>query len=567
MKRIILCIILIACPQLAFADADVPPGACGVFSWGGGESINRKDAPNVIGVPIVMKWRDVEPADGVYKFDRYLGRPLEQLAKDDYYTFIMLWVGFCSPEWLYDNGVPLVVTDRKFSALGKPTTSQSRYPYYFHPRYKYYFHRLIEQWGRYVNDLPDDLQKRIVFLQSAEGATGDGFAYKGTPYEEKYRITREQWGLFRIETWQVFMEHFQTNSDRPIVLLVNNDSNEGPEHDWLFENQSVIATKQGMFSHGYHISSGAERLGAWNELVAEARALGKSTFTRGEMDNELNVMGWSTRNVPQALYWSSLYATHCGLDHWNVPAKNCLEPDCQPALVFFNRYAGHRRPQAAPGAFCALRRGLDAADIDMFPEEKFGELSKRNQDRYTKVAAAFKRYGAYQGDPEAATGGGMLNRKRKDYNDAGWGILTGNYYRFLEQIEPDETSVAWWHKGPSDHLFSRFARGFDHKNAKTAMYFRLDKDFFADSKSVHPVTVSISYLDEGDGQWSLKYATKKGKKTACKVKCKDTGTWQTKQVVLKDAIFNKALPKAADLILEYAGGDDTAFHIIELTRK
>ena len=65
----------------------------------------------------------------------------------------------------------------------------------------------------------------------------------------------------------------------------------------------------------------------------------------------------------------------------------------------------------------------------------------------------------------------MRNRQRDDYNDAGWGILPGNYCRFLEQIEPDETSVGWWHVEPKQHIYSRFARGFEKASGKTKMYY------------------------------------------------------------------------------------------------
>ena len=43
----------------------------------------------------------------------------------------------------------------------------------------------------------------------------------------------------------------------------------------------------------------------------------------GEMDAEYSVYGWSTQNIPQALYWSGIYALHCGLHLWNLPSEIC----------------------------------------------------------------------------------------------------------------------------------------------------------------------------------------------------------------------------------------------------
>ncbi len=109
------------------------------------------------------------------------------------------------------------------------------------------------------------------------------------------------------------------------------------------------------------------------------------------------------------------------------------------AIQFFNQYAAESKPQSAKGAFCALRRGLDASDTNAFPENVFGTAEKSNTQRYIDIASSFSEYGANQGDPEKAIGGGMINRKRMDYNDVGWKILTTNYQRHLTQIDPEET--------------------------------------------------------------------------------------------------------------------------------
>ena len=61
-----------------------------------------------------------------------------------------------------------------------------------------------ESFGRYVLDLPEDLRKRIIFIQTAEGSTGDGYGYKGDPLVAEYAISREEWGGVRIETWDVY---------------------------------------------------------------------------------------------------------------------------------------------------------------------------------------------------------------------------------------------------------------------------------------------------------------------------------------------------------------------------
>jgi len=335
----------------------------------------------------------------------------------------------------------------------------------------------------------------------------------------------------------------------------------------LLKNLSVIGFKQGMFSHGYHISGSTGRIEKWRAFLATARDAGKPVFSRGEQDGEWKVCGWSKKNTRQALYWSSLFATHCGLDVWNLPGDACQGDEYADAILFFNRYAGKRNASTSPSAFCALRRGLDVSDSKTFPVETYGKLHWRNKERYLKVAKAFEKYGAYQGDPDKALGGGMRNRQRDNYNDAGWGILPGNYCRFLEQIDPDQTSVGWWHVEPKEHIYSRFARGLEKSSGKTRMFFKLADGFFPKDAKSHAAKVRVVYLDKGKGTWSLSYSSATGAKEAYKVTCTDSGEWMEKVAALPEAKFSHRLPKGSDLILSHVEGIDTVFHMVELARE
>ncbi|MBT3202293.1 MAG: hypothetical protein HN350_20530, partial [Phycisphaerales bacterium] len=374
-----------------------------------------------------------------------------------------------------------------------------------------------------------------------------------------------QWSDFRIATWDRYQKAFANDPAGALPILVNSDANRDSEHQWLLKNFDVIGCKFGMFSHGYHISDMQTRLERWRPFVARARAAGKSVFVRGEQDQEWKICGWSKQNPAQAFYWSALYGLHCGLDIWNIPSDAFTKADLKPAIKIFTRYAGKHDPSAAKSAFCALRGGLDVSDKVAYPEAKFGKAHRRNAERYLKIVAAFAHRGAMQGDPDKALAGGMKNRQRDKYNDAGWGILRGNYWRFLEQIEPDKTSIAHWHAGPKGHIFSRFARGFQRATGRTAMNFRVDKQFFAGSKRPRSVRVRIVYLDKGAGVWSLIYKSPTGASAALTVKGANTGKWIDKQVDIPNAIFARSLPGGADLTLRHLSGDDTIFHLIELT--
>jgi hypothetical protein len=428
-------LLLISWFILTFASGAHAQEGYGISSWAGWQpgQISRADCPELRSVPLILKWNQIEPAPGDYAFEQYLGEPLAAAHDDDLYVTLMIWVGPACPEWIFERGVPRVITDRKFNALGQRTDGQKAYPYYFHPEYKFRFGELIDAFGTYVKKLPPDQRNRILFVQSAEGSTGDGQPYKGTPLNPRYSISATAWNDFRLETWKRYRQSFPG-----IPILVNSDANRGPETEWLVQNMDVIALKHGMFSHGYHVSNNIERLEKFQALETAAKNLGKPILTRGEMDAELFVMGWSKRNIPQALYWSGLFATHCRLDIWNVPHMALRNESNYPALAFFNKYAGRTVAATAPAAFCALRDGLDASNFERFPADKFGGQpgKKREVDRYIRIAEAFSHRGVRLEDPEKVTGGGMLNRKRNGPNDVGWGIWPGNYCRFLTQIAP-----------------------------------------------------------------------------------------------------------------------------------
>ena len=467
MKRLLLHCILLSFVWFGTSDASVSGAdeGLGISSWAGWRpgQVSRADCPELRSVPLILSWNRLEPKPNEYEFDAYIGEPMRAAADDDLHVTLMVWVRPGTPKWLFDLGVPKVYTDRKVDPLGRKMSKEDNlHPYYLHPEYKRRFFSLIDAFGAYVNGLPGDLRKRIVFVQSAEGSTGDGQPYKGSPLETRYIIPKDVWNAYRRETWSRYRKAFPD-----IPILVNSDANSPEETAWLLDNMDVIALKHGMFSHGYHVSDNNARLQRFDAIRSAASARGLPVLTRGEMDAEMFVYGWSTRNIPQSLYWSGLFATHCRLDVWNIPSKALKDEANRTALSFFNRYAGLQNPAVSPRAFCALRDGLDASDFDRFPAAKFGGKlgRKRDVERYVRIAEAFSEHGARMDDPQKALGGGMVNRKRNGSNDVGWGILPGNYSRFLTQLDPGSGDIGFWNIDES--IYGRFARGFAHVRQNT----------------------------------------------------------------------------------------------------
>ncbi len=538
--------LLIWLSAVAIAEADDGMGISSWAAWNP-KQVTRADCPELRSVPLILHWKKLEPQPGMYEFDKYLGNPLRAAVEDDLHATLMIWVGPACPTWIYELGVPKVYSDREVNPLGdKMSKEQNLFPYYLAPQYKQRFFELIDAFGDYVNDLPPELRERIIFVQSAEGSTGDGQPYKGNPLEQRYVIPEDAWNTFRKETWTRYQKAIPG-----IPILVNSDANTPEETKWMLDNMDVIALKHGMFSHGYHVSDNNQRLEEFEAIEAAAKQRGIPVLTRGEMDGEMFVYEWSTRNIPQALYWSGLFATHCRLDIWNIPSKALKEEANFPAFRFFNRYAGLRDPATSPRAFCALRDGLDAADFQRFPATQFGGKAgnKRDVQRYLRIAKVYAPYGARMDDPEKALGGGMINRKRNGYNDVGWGIVSGNYCRFLNQVEPGSGDVGRWHI--DDSIYGRFGRAFEHAAGKTQMRFELDEAFQADT-----IVVNVTYLDQGRGSWSLGVD---GSPEKDLFHNSDSGQWKTVKIPMP----RKRL-RGAPLLLNHESGDDTVFHMIEI---
>lgn len=558
-----------------------PENAWGAYSWTQFTGLTRQNAPDAKGGPIVTWWSRLEAADGVYSFDKEIGDKLKTLEANDMYCFLIVWVApagevngdatkwLSTPQWIFNSphSVPLVEFDERTDPLGE--TKTTTYPHYLNQTYINLYYRMIKALGNYLVNLPPNLRSRILYVQSAEGATGDGGPYKGNPINPLYNISNyPQWENFRLEAWKVYKEALSKNGVMQIPLLTNDDANSTMLRKWMIDElPNAIGVKNGMFSHGYQISDAQLRLRSHFALRDEVIRVGKEFYARGEQDAEYKTHGWSTKNIPQGLYWSAIYATHCGLGMWNVPTDAILDSKNVMSLRFFNKYAAQFYPQSAKGAFCAFYRGLDASNTTEFPVSVYGTAEKKNQARYLKICELYKDYGAKMEDVAAATGGGMINRSAKGYNDAGWQILTTNFQRHITQIEPETTSQAWWDVDAS--IYGRFARGF--KTGSNAMYFNLDDKFFGNTplNGGQEIQLSITYRDSDSGSWELQYDAVGGtmKKAISKTNSGiGTNLWKTATVTIPDAYLGNRGEKGSDFMLVNTGGTTCRFHMIEVLK-
>ena len=100
------------------------------------------------------------------------------------------------------------------------------------------------------------------------------------------------------------------------------------------------------------------------------------------------------------------------------------------------------------------------------------------------------------------------------------------------------------------------------------MSFRLDERSFAEPNAPNRLTVSVIYLDQGKGRWTLSYfdAASRAVVNAAPIICEDSDKWRRAEFSIEAARLDGSLPKDADLQLRHLGGENVLFHLIEAGR-
>ena len=547
----------------------IPLEAYGV--WARGSSVSFEEYPFLKGMAYGPRWRDIERQPGVFDWSG-LDAALQQAVKYNKFIYIGINPGPDAPQWIYEKGVPKVRTDDK-THLGK----WKYYPYYFAPAYKRFFFRMIRSLAEHVHALPLKQYRRIAFIQVKTGCTGDECPYKGKALDPRYAISKNspQWRRFRLETFALFVHLFQSNPDRRIPLLFNAIGGGSFSEEWQWVRTHVpdgFGIKIGALSRGHHLRGERILYEQWFHFMVNPKGL--HLFSRSEMDQTWRGP-WYQRNLALNFYWGAINAIHGGQSIWDVTTsalRISKEANCIPAFEFFNKYAPQIYPASATDAFCALHKGLDASDTKAYPESIFGKARPTNVDRMLKICQAFAKYGAAVDDVEALRHGQVWQRShQKGFNDVGWEIWPDNYCRFLYQIDPDKTSVAWWRVGGritnGSPIYARFARGFEHASGKDALYFKLDDEFFH-GRNPKPVTIHIVWYDQYPGStWKLVYDAGTAKmKTARTFTGQGDHRWHHEIIHIPDAVMDHGGDRGSDFALINTDDRDDLFSLIEVHR-
>ncbi|MFZ5833223.1 MAG: hypothetical protein ACOY3P_24305 [Planctomycetota bacterium] len=543
------------------------PNYCGVWGIWGGERVSREGRPWFKGVVVTATWKGIERRPGEFDFSEFDSK-IQRVVDNGLSAMVLIYHADQSPDWIYDHGVERVETD-------EPSPRRRIHPYFLDPDFKPLLSRLIHATAEHVAAYPPEVRGKIVGVQCPTGKSGDPQPYNGKPLDAKYRINLhdDAWVDWTLGMFPVYREAYaQRNLD--VFLLFKGPNPQS--NDWLMRQMPDSWRKPHAIAQGYQFNN---EIRVMSELYPRTRRRidGVLIRTRGELDHTADKgRNWFNAAPVWNVYWAGLWNLTYGIDIWNQLTSALEDDRFVPAFEFVSRYAGYKTAAESPGAWIALRDGLDCADRERFREDRFGKLEdlgpwgcSSNVERYQAIAGEFAEFGALNEDLTKIGVSDLKTRGALALNDVGFNIWTDNYGMFLTQIDPNGTSRGYWRVGSRDEPYGRFARGFEHATGRNAMHFRLDDGFFADTGEATPrrVRLRIVYFDRGTGQWALRYdAVADANKTAQTVRKSDSGRWKEILVDIADGRFAGRGEHGADISLVNVDDENDIFHMIEVIR-
>ncbi len=526
-----------------------------------GEPFSISQYPELRGRLCNFRWKDLETAPGVWDWKAF-DNDLASRTKDGLPVIFMVYTREDAPDWLYTHGVPkVIIKNNKGDVIGYA-------PYYADQDYKYYFKKMIAIVHQHVETLPATMRNKIIGVQGCFGSTGDFISYSDGIVPSQYELTHKDFSdLFREFSQYYYDEYKNTN---PKIILLSNPKNKGMDDAlWVVQNCPGWL-KNSTLGKAFQLNDELDKASWLYDLVNKPRA-GDYIRMRCEIIGGNTSSGWWKEFPYKNMFAVMCYDIYWGLDWPNESGKEITDPSFDSAFSFFNKYAGQKNPAKSTNAMCALKDGLDASDDKRFPAAKYGTVSRSNEQRYKSIVSDFTAFGARLEDPHTATLTEMDELNASGTNDVGWRIFPGNYERYLHQLTPNKTSVGYWNvqSENTNSMYGRFARGFDVGKNKNALYFDVEDAFLNNGplKGAYPVTIEITYLDNGGGSFQLYYDAKTSNdKHAIQIKCGTSNKWKKATVTLSDAYFGNRGQNGSDFSIRSTNNKNVIFSVVELSR-
>lgn len=157
-KALLLVIVALIAASFSSVDAAPPPDVFGVWDRSG--KFDSKDYPFMRGFTFDQTWREVESKPDIFDWSE-LDKAVDKAFKNKQFMYLSLGVGPDAPAWIYEQGVPKVMTKGEKE---KHENKWDGYPYYLDHKYKQFFHRLITEWAQHIRSYPKEKQDLIAFI-------------------------------------------------------------------------------------------------------------------------------------------------------------------------------------------------------------------------------------------------------------------------------------------------------------------------------------------------------------------------------------------------------------------
>jgi len=273
------------------------------------------------GTLMMVKWRHVETADGVFdwkQFDANLTKASKLGLQ------LMVFVEICkadpggpaAPDWLYDEigGVNFTHVP-KGTVPAANTTNPHRCPNYLDVRFQDNFSRLIKAMAAHIQQLPARTRVKVVAVQAAFGITGDDRPWNGVPILLKDWIADEKWKVYTRKMALVYCNAFKAIG-LPVLFNLNNPGVNHSDDQWIVKQCPGSFVKLGQVSHGYQLNGERDLYNTWR-----AQGLG-NVFSRGELALQPNPRNGTYGNWAVLPFWSlqanAEWALTFGLATWNL---------------------------------------------------------------------------------------------------------------------------------------------------------------------------------------------------------------------------------------------------------
>ncbi len=564
------CTVLFLCFTKSHAQA-LPISSYGVWDRGG--QITDFSNPNVdfvMGIEESVKWEAIEHVKGTFDFS-ILQTAIDKAYVNNKLIRLSVEIGPDSPLWIYDNDTnpnnnlyPQV--QKVYTNDGNAKPAWPFYPEYLSQTYQDYLWLFLNQFSNFIRSQPQEKFTKIAFVQVKTGCTGDEVPYKGL--NPTVVITDQQWHDFRLAVFGKYKEYFNDVPNKKVVLTFNDidpaDPNELYAWNWLNANidpSISFGIKGGAFNRGHHLSGEQNyKNSLYNYLV---NPTGLKLFSGSEMDGTTQSPYFQICE-DMSYYWAALGGINVGLSTNNLNAVAMdyatNNPIGRETFRMFTRYAQQLYPATSTTAFSIFHDGLNAEDINRFPESTYGQKRMDNQARYQAICddPIYYNRGARMNDLVAATKGQVYQRANQTgLNDSGFGIAEGNIERFITQIDPNNTSIGLFRvRGAittTSSKYDRFARSFECQTNKNKMFFQVHSEFPANNKVLK---FTIIWLDRNiGGTWAFQYRNANGLQSRS-----FTGTggdiWKTETFTLSDAIINQGGERGSDFMLVNTDGNN-----------